>query len=361
VRLRGGRLEPWRAGLSIGAGLFIGVQPLYGLHLPLCLAVCLPLRLDVLLAYAAANISNPLLAPLIVWIEVQLGSLMLDGTVLSVRLSQLKGPTLLHLAIQIASGAIALGITLSVIGGLLAASIARWAIKKRSESPMLDNSPNLAEAIARTCARYQSAQAADRYYVANKLRFDPIVRILYESSVYLGDVVDVGCGRGQLGLLLRELGRIRNLTGFDWDELKIDSAQNAAQQSANYSVLDVRSAPIPEADTVLIVDVLHYLPLPIQDEILSRAAAALRQGGRLIVRDVDARRTIRSLVTQWFEHLGTRCKINRGTTLTFRSRQQLCDALKRSGLAILETIAMPGLCLDNVLILAIRTEGESPA
>jgi 2-polyprenyl-3-methyl-5-hydroxy-6-metoxy-1,4-benzoquinol methylase len=311
------------------------------------------------LAYAAANISNPLLAPLIVWIEIQLGSLMLDGTVLSIRLSQLKGPTLLHLAIQIATGAIALGVTLSVIGGLLAANIARWAIKKRSASPMPDDFPNLAEAITRTCARFHSATAADRYYVANKLRFDPIVRILYETSLHLGDVVDIGCGRGQLGLLLHELGRIRSLTGFDWDELKIDTAQCAAQQIANFSVLDVCSAPIPEADTVLIIDVLHYLPLPAQDEILSRAAAALRQGGRLIVRDVDARRAIRSLVTQWLEHLGTRCNINRGSTLTFRSRQQLCDTLKRHGLAKFETVAMPGLCLDNVLILATRGEPQA--
>lgn len=336
------------------------MQPLYGLHLPLCLAVCLPFRLDVLLAYAAANISNPLLAPLIIWIEIQLGSLVLDGTVLSIHLSQLKGTTLGHLAIQIAIGAIALGVTLSVTGGLLAANIARWAAKKRSESPTSDGSPNLAEAIARTCARYQPALAADRYYVANKLRFDPIVRILYEMSIPLGDVVDIGCGRGQLGLLLHECGRIRTLTGFDWDELKVDTARSAAPQSAHFSVLDARGAPIPEADTVLIIDVLHYLPLPVQDEILSRAAAALRRGGRLILRDVDARRTIRSLVTQGFEHLGKRCKINRGTTLTFRSRQQLCDALERCGLAIFETIAMPGLCLDNVLILATRPSTSIP-
>ena len=48
--------------------------PLYGLHFPLCLAVCLPLQLDVVVAYLAANISNPLVAPFLVTAEVEIGS-----------------------------------------------------------------------------------------------------------------------------------------------------------------------------------------------------------------------------------------------------------------------------------------------
>jgi len=83
-------------------GLFVGVQPIYGLHLPLCLIICLPLRLDVLLAYAAANISNPLLAPIIVLSEIQLGSLVLDGRLSAIHLSQLKGLHVVHLAAQLA-------------------------------------------------------------------------------------------------------------------------------------------------------------------------------------------------------------------------------------------------------------------
>ncbi|MGH7328291.1 MAG: hypothetical protein ACREJX_08065, partial [Polyangiaceae bacterium] len=45
-RLRGGELTPARAAFSIGVGLAIGVTPLYGFHLPLVLAICLPLGLD---------------------------------------------------------------------------------------------------------------------------------------------------------------------------------------------------------------------------------------------------------------------------------------------------------------------------
>ena len=58
-RLRGGELTATRAALSVAVGLAIGVTPLWGLHLILVLAVCLPLKLDAPVAYLAANISIP--------------------------------------------------------------------------------------------------------------------------------------------------------------------------------------------------------------------------------------------------------------------------------------------------------------
>ena len=353
-RLRGGRFEPLRAGFSVGVGLFIGAQPLYGLHLPLCLAICVPLRLDALLAYAAANISNPLLAPLIVLSEIQLGSLVVYGRVLPIHMSQLKGSNIGHLAVQLGLGAVLLGVVLSIAGGLLAANIAKWAQRRRRNKTSLD-ARVLRQAILRTCQRYNSVPTADRHYVANKLRFDPVTTAICDATAHLGDVVDVGCGRGQLGLLLYELGRIRTLTGFDWDECKIDVARIAATNDALYFVQDAQSAVIPRADTILIVDVLHYLPLTGQEELLQRAAVSLRTGGTLVVREVDAKRTLGSVITQWFERLSIYSNFNRGSAPSFRSRQQQCEALCRHGLAVTEVVTMPGFVLDNVLFLAKRT------
>jgi 2-polyprenyl-3-methyl-5-hydroxy-6-metoxy-1,4-benzoquinol methylase/uncharacterized protein (DUF2062 family) len=360
-RLRGGRLEPWRAGFSVAVGLFVGVQPLYGLHLPLCLIICLPLRLDVLLAYAAANISNPLLLPLIVLSEIQLGSLVLDGRLLPIHLTQLKQQGTIHLAAQLGLGAVLLGAILSTLGGLIAAKIAGFAGRVRSPKDTGLDPQVFADAIHNTRLRYTSARAADRHYVANKLRFDPIVRIIYELKSHLGDVVDVGCGRGQLGLALHELSRTHRLTGFDWDERKVETARLAAGKDAHYTTEDVQAAPIPEADTILIVDVLHYLPAASQDKLLGRAAASLRPGGTLIVRDVDARRTLSSLFAQLCERVSIYLKVNRGDQLTFSSRQRHSDALRSHGLHVYDTITMPGLLLDNVLLLAVKSNGTPPS
>ena len=352
--MRGGKLEPWRAALSVGVGLLIGVQPLYGLHLLLCLAICLPLRLDVLVAYAAANISNPALAPLIVMAELQIGSLIVDGRMLSIRVLPTKAHAIGHLAWQLGVGAAVLGVALAVSGGWTAAIIVRYAIKSRTGCSSRLGTCELEQAICRTRKRYQSAKAADRHYVANKLRFDPVVRAICEATTELGDVVDVGCGRGQLGLALLEYGKIRRLSGFDWDERKVTTARLAARGDAHYWVEDMRLAVIPEADTILIVDILHYLPHADQDALLTRAAAALRPGGTLVLRDVNASRTLGSLLAQCCERLSLRFGINRGRVLSFRSREQQCEALSHNCLTTIDTVTTPGLSLDNVLLIAVK-------
>src|SRR5687767_7898236 len=74
ARVRGGELTPARTAWSVALGLFVGVQPTPGFHLPIILAVCLPLRLDAAVAYLAANISIPPIAPFLVFTAIQIGS-----------------------------------------------------------------------------------------------------------------------------------------------------------------------------------------------------------------------------------------------------------------------------------------------
>ena len=146
------------------------------------------------------------------------------------------------------------------------------------------------------------------------------------------------------------------MSGFDWDERKVTAARLAARGDAQFWVDDTRSAIIPQADTILIVDILHDLANADQNALLARAAAALRPGGTLVVRDIDARRTLGSAFTQWCERLSLGFGINRGRVLAFRSREQQCEALGHNGLTTIETVSTPGLLLDNVLLIAVRRD-----
>lgn len=215
------------------------------------------------------------------------------------------------------------------------------------------------QAVSRTNARYATSPKGDRYYVANKLKFDPIGCTIDELTGVLGDVFDVGCGRGQLGLLLYELGKLRTLAGFDWDERKVSVARAAAKGVGRYAKEDVRTAEIPDADTIIIADVLHYLAPDEQDAVLARAAGALRLNGTLIVRDVDARRTMGSLFARACERIGVHFGINRGGELSFRSRAEQCGAIESAGLVVKSVVTTPGLWLDNVLIVAERKNPKS--
>ena len=80
--------EPTKLGWAVALGLFIGTLPLYGLHLPICIGVAWLARLNKVTVYLAANISNPLLAPLLVAAGIAIGEFLRFGTWRTIDLSQ---------------------------------------------------------------------------------------------------------------------------------------------------------------------------------------------------------------------------------------------------------------------------------
>jgi uncharacterized protein (DUF2062 family)/predicted TPR repeat methyltransferase len=350
-KLRGGSLSPLRAGASVALGLFIGSLPLYGLHLPLCLLLCLPLRLDVVVAYLAANVSNPFVAPFLVTAEIEVGSLLLTGATIPFDVEQARRTGITGFVLQAALGSLVVGSALAVVGGALAYAIAN---RRRAREVH-----ELSRAIRRTVARYAQAPIADRLYVSSKLANDPIVGKLAALPGSFGSVVDAGCGRGQLGLLLLELGGLERLRGFDWDSRKVAIAERAASGDARFETGDLRAIEWTLADTVLLIDVLHYLPRAEQDALLGRVVEALAPGGRLVVREVDGERGWRSGLTTLFERMAARIRYNRAHVLDFRPAAQIRARLEALGLTVTTESASDGTPLANVMIVAVKGEAAA--
>jgi uncharacterized protein (DUF2062 family) len=137
MRLRGGQLTPARAFWSVAVGVFVGVQPTPGLHLPVVLGICVPLRLDAALSYVAANISIPPVAPFLWLASIQIGERILTGhfTPLTVggmrELVGAPGPLLGALVL----GSVVLGMLLGAAAGSLAYVTARLRFSDTSEEP----------------------------------------------------------------------------------------------------------------------------------------------------------------------------------------------------------------------------------
>jgi len=352
-RLRGTPGSRVRAAFAVAVGLFIGCQPLYGLHFVLVLAVCLPLRLDAVLAYFAANISNPLVAPFLIFGEVEAGAYLTTGHFAAFDVAQARATGALGFARQLFIGGIVVGAVLALVG-----FAAAWLVaSRRSRRPNHAPSPDAAfeAAVQRTRARYENVKPAHRYYVAGKLAFDPVFKLLGELSG-LGRVLDLGCGRGQLSLLLLELGRATHVSGLDSDAAKIEVAR-AAGPEANFRVADVARADLPPADTILLIDVLHYLPLAEQDALLLAAARALLPGGRILVRELDGDPSARSSVTRAFEWLGRKVGLNRGRATAYRPAQAVTQLLEGQGFTCRVQGASERTPFANVLIVA----GGSPS
>lgn len=119
MRLRGAKLTPRRGAGSVAVGLFVGCTPLFGLHFPICAALCFPKRLNIAVAYGASQISNPLFAPFIVALELVIGGYVLGrprawGTVDWNHIDTL----LVNSAQEVAIGALVVGSTLAMLGAL---------------------------------------------------------------------------------------------------------------------------------------------------------------------------------------------------------------------------------------------------
>ena len=359
-RLRGERQSPARVALAVGSGLFIGCLPVYGLHFFLCLLWCLPLGLDFVATYLAANISNPFVAPFLITLEVEVGSLVTTGHHAAFTLARAKQTGVLGFAFQAGVGSVFVGLGLAVLGATAAYFVARKSRRADPEgagSAIPDSSSDelLEAAVLRTIERYRRAPVADRFYVAGKLRSDPLTRMLAALPGDFGRVLDAGAGRGQFGLLLSELGRVKQLIAFDGDRRKIELFRVAAGDSAHVELRDLLDFPGGDADTLLLIDVLHYLPRAEQDELLRRAAMHVLRG-RIVVRELDAAPGVRSSVTRAFEWLAKVTGYNRGRAARrYRPASEIVAALTARGFSCQVLGASDGTPFGNVLIVATRS------
>lgn len=213
------------------------------------------------------------------------------------------------------------------------------------------------EVITRTAERFSRAalRRATYHYVVSKLRRDPATRAVADLGP-LGDVLDLGCGRGHLALYLLERGVARSVRAFDWDEEKIALAQRAgAGLDASFAALDVRQTDADPADTVLLIDVLHYLDPAAQDALLDRAADLVKPGGRLVVRDATAGGGWRSAFTLLVEWISMLVRFNRGEHIALRDvARDVVPVLEKKGLRCTVSPCWAGTPFANVLLVARR-------
>lgn len=371
--VRGGNLSPARIAASVVLGTFIGCLPIFGLHLPVVLLLCLRLRLDGALAYLAANISNPFMAPLLITGQVQLGAFLIEGRVPAVsELGTVDALTSFPLYLMVGAPIVGLGLGLGL--GLVAYVLTRLKRSvlgeaKREPYKLPANAPPWVAAVERVAARYsgdESASAKAQFnYVRIKLLTDPIAKLIADiagdAQGALGRVFDIGTGRGQLPILLLELERATAAAGCDWDREKIERGVAAAALEPALEVSlqagDARTTTIEAADTVLLVDLLHYFTVEEQDALLRRAAQAVLPGGRLIVREADTERGWRSRVTLLEERIFTFLRFNRGERVQFRSARDLSALLESEGLRVEVRPAWGKTPFSNVLILGQRAAG----
>lgn len=217
--------------------------------------------------------------------------------------------------------------------------------------------------FASVTRRYAGCGIGASRYVSAKLRRDPVHRDVLDIGQQsgLGDVLDVGCGRGQLGVALLQAGLAHSVVGLDRSAAHLDQARRAAEGLAfTTRVQDfARDAELlPAVDTVLMVDVLYQLTPAAQTALLHSAARAARH--LVLIRTLDPERGLRSAITLAFERAARRVSPHSGTHVSPLPIGCLVDVLRHEGFAVSVAPCWRGTPTANVLLTA-RLSGQPAA
>jgi SAM-dependent methyltransferase len=172
-------------------------------------------------------------------------------------------------------------------------------------------------------APYQRSGRFAWHFARGKLRRDPVFSHLIERGLIAphSRVLDIGCGQGLLASVIRAAAAAASqgrwpsgwaaapvdvrVAGIELHARDVARARTALGDGAELVCADMRTAPFAAADTVVLLDVLHYLGIAEQDAVLARVRAALPDGGRLVLRVGDAASRGRFAASRWVDRLVT--------------------------------------------------------
>ena len=209
--------------------------------------------------------------------------------------------------------------------------------------------------LGRVAGRYRSCGRFAFHYVGSKLRHDPLTDALLElgATEHFGEVVDLGCGRGQFAGLLLEAGLARRVIGLEANAGLLDHARHALsglQFEGRQQNFDLDTV-LPPADTVLILDVLYQLPTATQLRVLQ---AASHSAAQVVIRTADPALGMRAWMTRLLERAGRGIWPHSGALVNARPPDWIARRLEDAGLSVAIVPCSAGTPFGNVLLTARR-------
>lgn len=151
-----------------------------------------------------------------------------------------------------------------------------------------------------------------------------------------GKIYDLGCGYGYLSYYLHYRSEERDLVGIDYDEDKIEIANNGylMNEHISFEAGDIRQIEYENASAIFLNDVVHYLPEEDHEKILEKCLDGLLPGGTLLIRDGVTDMDKRHKKTELTEKYSTQIiGFNKTTNhLCFFSKDFILDFAKKHNL-----------------------------
>jgi 2-polyprenyl-3-methyl-5-hydroxy-6-metoxy-1,4-benzoquinol methylase len=175
-------------------------------------------------------------------------------------------------------------------------------------------------------APYQQAGKFATHFARGKLTGDPVFKEILQRGLIASNthLLDIGCGQGLLSAWMLAADTLASDPGWpsDWqpapravtvkgielmpaDVVRAEKALAAYQNRFTFIAGDMCSTPFDKANTVVILDVLHYVPYAAQEDVLQRVREALSPEGLLILRIGDAAGGWGFKISSWVDSIVT--------------------------------------------------------
>lgn len=351
MTLRTEHRTPGKVGSGVGVGVFVGCSPLWGIHFPLSVLLATIFRLNRVIVYAAAYVGNPLTAGPIVFAEIQLGHHLLHGAWIAVTLAEVRTLGVLGIFADLMAGSVVLGLALgAVLGG------AAWLIARAGS-----HHETYHEIVDAVVVQFVDVSIRDAEAARARLLHDEIYPFLIEEGVLASGerVLDLGCGRGLVGVLVRlftPASQPRRYFGVDNCDRYVRAARQVLEGEPGCAVqtVDLRDFDPSPADVVVINDVLRFLPFAAQDALLRRLARALPPGARMFVREKDAAGGWRFIWSAFLDAMTIVLPGHPRHGTHYRRAGDLRNALLAAGFSVQDRTAPRAASPAFVLLEAVR-------
>jgi SAM-dependent methyltransferase len=230
--------------------------------------------------------------------------------------------------------------------------------------------PFLTRLVDAAAEPYRAAGRFAWHFARSKLTRDPVFTALLARGLIADDsrLLDIGCGQGLFAAWLRAAAalhargdwradwpappRITSLHGIELMPRDVARARRALGDTATFTLGDMRNTAFEPADVAIILDVLHYVDIGAQDEVLGRVRDALHPAGTLLLRVGNPDAGLPFRVSIWVDQAVTIARGLGVTKLYCRSLPAWRAALTRLGFDVLALDMHQGTPFANVLLIA---------
>jgi len=217
---------------------------------------------------------------------------------------------------------------------------------------------------------YRSAGRFAWHFARGKLSGDPVFAGLLELGAINNGarLLDLGCGQGLLASWLRaarqlydagqwqttwpEPPRLAAYRGIELMPSDVLRASAAGAENVEFVQGDIRTADFGKVDTVVILDVLHYIKPEEQEQVLQRVREALLPSGKLVLRIGDADGGLPFLYSKLVDLVVFFIRGHRIAKLHTRTLGEWSELLTRLGFSVESLPMHKGTPYASTLLLA---------